>query len=72
MIFTSDMENEVSSMPDIREIRAGLIRNGFKSLRAWSRRRDANYNTAWAALNGRRSGTISLRVLALMRKDARV
>lgn len=69
------METSTKSMPDLvsaESIRAGLIRNGHRSLLAWCRKRRANYNTAWAAMHGCRSGPESLRVRALMMKDAHV
>ncbi len=57
--------------PDASALRAGLIAGGHKSLRAWAAKRRINYNTAWAALHGRRAGKVTLRVLRQLRKDAR-
>lgn len=64
----STTEKAESVAPHV--LRAGLIANGHVSLRAWAAKRRVNYNTAWAAMNGRRAGTVAVRVLRLLRKDA--
>lgn len=61
----AETENTVANA-----LRAGLIRNGHGSLRAWAAKRRVNYNTAWAAMNGRRAGAVARRVLRLLRKDS--
>jgi hypothetical protein len=65
------METDTKSTPgtDILRLKSGLIRNGHRSLRAWAAKRKINYNTAWAALHGRRSGRVATRVLVMLKKD---
>lgn len=54
------------------EIRVGLIKNDFRSLRAWCAKRKVNYNTAWAAMHGRRDGPITRKIYRALRRDANV
>ena len=65
------METETKSIAgtDILHLKSGLIRNGHRSLRAWAAKRNINYNTAWAALHGRRSGRVATRALQMLKKD---
>lgn len=66
------METALKSMPDVKPeiIRAGLLENNHGSLRAWCRKHNVNYNSAWAAMNLRRHGAKSKRILAMLRRDA--
>jgi len=65
------METSAKSIAvsDVLAVKAALIRHGHRSLRAWAAKRRVNYNTAWAALHGRRSGRVAKRALNLLRKD---
>jgi hypothetical protein len=63
------MENPASSMFEITQVRAQLIRKGHGSLRAWALKRGINYNTAYAALRGFRGGPKALRAAKLLRRD---
>jgi hypothetical protein len=54
------MEKNTKSITQL--IRAGLIRSGHANLAAWARSNGTNYNTAYAALHGLRSGRMTKRV----------
>ena len=73
-MITSDMENPAKSMqePTSLEIEIGLKKAGFRSLRAWCRKRGVNRFTAWAAWKGVRHGPKSVKILQRMRRDANV
>lgn len=62
------MENQTKSITHL--IRAGLIRSGHPNLAAWARRNGTNYNTAYAALKGLRSGPTTKRVRKQLEKFA--
>jgi len=73
------MENAAASNADFQSsllcpeaIRAGLLRNKHGSLREWAEKRGLNYNTAWAAIHGRRNGPKARRALIRARRDANV
>ena len=62
------MENNPKSITHL--IRAGLIRSGHKDLATWARKHGTNYNTAYAALHGLRSGPTTQRVRKQLEKYA--